>query len=422
MAGLTCYAITAASGAGPFGLPQPIASPAQAQTRDFFASLPFAIGFAVVGALLLVAAIWLLRKRRERIKGRKALRWTSYVAGSLSLVLGLAFAANWYAGWLPNVEALRLRLGLGDSTREHAEMASSAPHPKDMGDQPVIGEHAPLARPQVFTKSGGRLPRGATREFSLPASASLNLASDAVWIYTPPGYDPSGRVAYPVIYLLHGSPGGPVDWIASGAPEVLDQMITSGELAPVIAVAPALGARAGTDSGCLDSTKPGGSQIETFVSKTVRPWVENHFPVTTDRAASAIGGMSMGGYCAIDQGLRHADQYGTVLSEMPYGSPGAAGGTMKSSQAEIDAVTPLKYISSLPLIDRYPVAAWFAVPDAEVKAQVGQEAEAMAKALRERGQVAEVFIAPNQGHTWKMAIAALPDGLHFWQSQLNKIE
>jgi S-formylglutathione hydrolase FrmB len=208
--------------------------------------------------------------------------------------------------------------------------------------------------------------------------------------------------------------------MATGGPAVFDAMIALHKISPVIMVSPSMSALGVKESGCLDATKPGGSQVETFLYQVVKPWVENHFPVATGRAYNAIGGMSMGGYCAIDQGLRHADQFATVLSFMPYGEPGHAGGYMMNSQAEIDAVSPLKYLPTIEEINTYPVAVWFGVGDAEVNKQVGKEAAQMSEMLRARGQAVETFIAPNQGHTWKMTIAALPDALQFWQQQLVK--
>jgi enterochelin esterase-like enzyme len=387
----------------------------------FFANPVFGIGLSLVGAALLATAVWLLNKRRQVVRVRKTLRWIACTAGSLSLVLGLGTVANWYAGWLPNMDAVRIRLGLGHAAGDQAELAASAPAQEQLGAEAIIGSQAPLSRPSPFPATNPP-PAGGAKEFSLPAPERLNLADNTAWVYTPPGYDPSGRVAYPVIYLIHGSPGASQDWMASGGPAVLDQMIAAGELAPVIAVAPGVGARGAPDSGCLDSTKPGGSQVETFLYDVVKPWAENHFPVATDRRAIAIGGMSMGGYCAIDQALRHPDQFASVLSIMPYGGPGEAGQNMKSNQAEIDAVTPLGYIPTIDTIAANPLAVWFAIPGSEVDGQVGRETKAMAAALLERAQDVDVHIADGQDHTWKMAIASFPIGLRYWQSQLDRLD
>jgi S-formylglutathione hydrolase FrmB len=346
------------------------------------------------------------------------------VAGPLALLVGLAVSANWYAGWVPNLEAAQIRLGLPDTYRPAVHMATDAPPIDQIGTKPITDDSTPIATvdmvPDDLEPERHRAHRGGIERFELPTEAKLNLEAHEVWIYTPPGYDPSGKVAYPVAYLTHGSPGAADDWMATGGPAVFDAMIARHEIAPMIMVAPGMNAVGVRDSGCLDATKPGGSQLETFFYDMVKPWVENHFPVATNRAYTAVGGMSMGGYCAIDQGLRHADQFATILSFLPYGEPGSAGGYMKKNQAEIDAVTPLKYLPTIKQIDTYPVAVWFGVGDSEVNKQVGKDAAQMTEMLRARGQVVETYIAPNQGHTWKMTIASLPNALRFWEKQLTK--
>ncbi|MDR2374627.1 MAG: esterase family protein [Bifidobacteriaceae bacterium] len=420
--------VSAFDRAGPaFGsAPPSLGAPAvPTPDRDFFAVLPFGIGLLVASLALTAVAIWWLRRRpqdqtRLTVKARRVWRAATAVAAGLTLILGLAALVNWYVGWLPNFEAVRIRLGLDDPSQRRPELPTAAPALDQLGARPLAADDARLARAQPGG-GAGPVKQGAASSYELPAPDYLNLATKTVWVYTPPGYDPSGQVAYPVVYLFHGSPGSGADWIAAGAPQVLDQMIVAGELAPVIAVAPDLGARGAADSGCLNSTKPGGSQVETFLYEVVRPWVVNHFPVSSERSASAVAGMSMGGYCAVDQGIRHSDVFSTVLAIMPYGGPGEAGEAMKSSPAEIDAVTPLKYLATASKLPADPIAVWFAVPGAEETKQVGNETAAMAAALRERGQSTTVYVAPGQDHTWKMAIAAFPLGLRYWQEQLAAI-
>src|SRR5258708_36159100 len=59
-------------------------------------------------------------------------------------------------------------------------------------------------------------------------------------VYLPLGYDhPSNRRRrYPVVYLLHGSPGRPRDWLEEGEiANIEDSLIAAGEIAPMILVA-----------------------------------------------------------------------------------------------------------------------------------------------------------------------------------------
>jgi enterochelin esterase-like enzyme len=389
--------------------------------RDFIAVAPLGVVLAAAGLVPLVTAIWLLRRRHTWIKGRRTWRATAFVTGTLGLAAGLAVVVNAALGWAPNLDAVRLKLGLNPPTGQLAELGTGAPQASELGSAAQAAKGTPLARPRPLTTPDAAPPAGAVGAFDLPAPQGLNLVSSKVWVYTPPGYDPSGAVAYPVIYLFHGAPGAPEDWIAAGAPAVMDQMIAAGELAPVIAVLPDVTARGVNESACLDSTKPGGSKLETFMYDVVAPWVENHFPVAQDRGAAAVSGMSMGGYCAVDQGLRHRDRFATVLAFMPYGTPGAAGAKMKSTQAEIDAVTPLTYVSALRDFAGRGTAVWFGVPGSEVDLEVGRDSAALAQALAALGQLAEVYVAVGETHSWNMVIASLPEALRFWQSQLDKL-
>jgi dipeptidyl aminopeptidase/acylaminoacyl peptidase len=62
----------------------------------------------------------------------------------------------------------------------------------------------------------------------------------AGYVYLPPGFDP--RTRYPVVYLLHGLPGSPVEYVHSldfGA--LADAAIAAGALRPFIAVMPSAG-------------------------------------------------------------------------------------------------------------------------------------------------------------------------------------
>ena len=57
----------------------------------------------------------------------------------------------------------------------------------------------------------------------------------AMWVYTPPGYDPSR--AYPVIYLRHGAEQTEESWLHAGAADhILDNLIAAGAIEPVIVV------------------------------------------------------------------------------------------------------------------------------------------------------------------------------------------
>jgi len=64
------------------------------------------------------------------------------------------------------------------------------------------------------------------------------------YVYLPPGYDPTQR--YPVVYLLHGMPGSPTEYLdGTQLPEFADQAIADRVVRPFIAVIPAAGTKRG---------------------------------------------------------------------------------------------------------------------------------------------------------------------------------
>jgi enterochelin esterase-like enzyme len=111
-------------------------------------------------------------------------------------------------------------------------------------------------------------------------------------VYTPPGYE-SSRDRYPVFYLLHGAGDSDDSWGTVGrAGFILDNLIAARKARPMIVVMPAGHAARANDSAI------GQSATDQFVNDFVTdlmPHVEKHYRVLTDRANTAIAGLSMGG-------------------------------------------------------------------------------------------------------------------------------
>jgi enterochelin esterase-like enzyme len=111
-------------------------------------------------------------------------------------------------------------------------------------------------------------------------------------VYTPPGYE-TGRDRYPVLYLLHGAGDNDDAWSSVGrAGFILDNLIATKKARPMIIVMPA--------GHVTRATGPvtGTSATEQFVNDLVTdvmPYVEKQYRVLTDRAHTAIAGLSMGG-------------------------------------------------------------------------------------------------------------------------------
>ncbi|NKY40697.1 alpha/beta hydrolase-fold protein [Cellulomonas septica] len=381
-----------------------------------------------VGALLVVAAFLVLvavRRRRRRHGGggdgasegddgapatdgaatrrptkRRRRAWPFVTAATLVTVVALAVAANAFSGYVPNVAGLGLYVGFGGAGPRPGPTASVVPSPG--------ATVATVASPPPT--GHGRLV-----ETTIAAPADLRVPTSTTYLYTPPGYDDSGRTLYPLVMLLHGAPGTSQAWFGNGIARTLDALITSGQLRPVIVVTPDTNGTGTDDTGCLDSTQ-GGSEVESYLEDVVVPWADDHYPTSRDWRYGAVGGMSAGAYCALDQGLRHVDRYGTILAIMPYDSPGSSGVDQLGADGDLAAHTPSRYLPTLDL--PHPVAVFLADGDEEDVAEVRRARTDLTAALRARGQTVVTRIVPG-GHDWNTAAEAIPYGLVFWEQQMR---
>jgi enterochelin esterase-like enzyme len=150
------------------------------------------------------------------------------------------------------------------------------------------------------------------------AVAAVNYYSSALdtWrrmhVYTPPGYE-TGSEKYPVFYLLHGAGDNDEAWTSVGrANFILDNLIAAKKAKPMVIVMTAghtsriQGARGG--AGFLSAED---DFAKDFVHD-VMPYVEKHYRVLTDRAHTAMAGLSMGGSQTLNIAIPHLDRFAYI--------------------------------------------------------------------------------------------------------------
>ena len=253
----------------------------------------------------------------------------------------------------------------------------------------------------------------------MAAPAGLGVGPRGTWGEEHAGLEGWGGTMGPVVVVIHGSPGGATDWVGAGLGAVLDSLVTSGAVRPMSVVSPDMNGRDQSEVTCVDSTR-GGSQVETYLRDVVMPWVDEHYPVAAGREYQAIGGMSAGAYCALDQGLRHSADTGTILAIMPYGNPGDAEGAGLSTADEVAAHSPSDYVDTVDLTD--PTAVFLDYGTSEPDPEVPATAEDLAERLEARGQPVELRTEPGLGHSWTTATTALPYALEFFEQQMVAAE
>lgn len=191
----------------------------------------------------------------------------------------------------------------GESGREPtAAVESSTTPPSTDGGGGSTADDSVAADPTATDATSGDEP--GVQRFS-----SALLGRDYPYtIYLPPGYDESTD-AYPALYLLHGSFSDETEWLESGRiASLADRLIADGTIPPVVIVMP------GSESWWIDGYN---EPAESALLNELIPHIEASWRVDPAREARLLGGVSAGGYGAVNLMLEHPDRFGAVLALAP---------------------------------------------------------------------------------------------------------
>jgi len=135
-------------------------------------------------------------------------------------------------------------------------------------------------------------------------------------VYTPPGYDPQGSRAYPVLYCLHGY-GGDVATLVSARPwetnvvQWADRLIVEGRMQPaIVALVDGLTRLGG--SQYVDSVHNG--DYATYVVRDVVGHVDAHYRTLAREGGRAVFGKSSGGFGSLHLALAHPGTFAAFAS------------------------------------------------------------------------------------------------------------
>jgi enterochelin esterase-like enzyme len=123
-------------------------------------------------------------------------------------------------------------------------------------------------------------------------------------IYLPPCYGENGRV-YPTLYMLPGNDQTDAIWDELGLDETAEQAIKAKSIPPLLIVMPEGGWIARNSSG-------GPGSYESVTIDDLIPFIETTYCAWPEAAARAIGGLSRGGYWALEIAFRHPEQFSSV--------------------------------------------------------------------------------------------------------------
>lgn len=335
-------------------------------------------------------------------------------------VLGIAAVAAW-AGWSTlRVRATRSRppgrLGLRRPVLLGVAVALSLVAGSDGVNAyfdylPRTGDVANVVDGQrdwpAYDAADPAVDAGRVVRLPIPDRGSgLGTRDALVWL--PPQYGTEPGRRFPVVYLFHGSPGVPADWFRGGdADRTAAALAVAGH--PVIVVAPPMSRRWLDDPECVDGVS---EQVQAHFLRDVLPTVDAQLRTIRDRSGRIVGGMSAGGYCALNLGLRHRALIGTILDLSGEVAPSHTGGLAPlfgsgpAAAAAARANTPALYASRLPTGPTTRI--WFDCGASDHSLLPG--IRAVAATLAARGFPVRVTVRPG-AHTFHVWRPALRDAL-----------
>jgi len=145
--------------------------------------------------------------------------------------------------------------------------------------------------------SSGRIVTG-----SFPST--VEGPENAYRVYLPPCYGEDGH-SYPTLYLFHGGAHSDDHWDYLGIDEVAEELIERGTVPPMLIVMP--------DGGELANNSSGGPRsFEGLFLNDLLPYIESNFCAWRSQKGRAIGGISRGGYWALEIAFRNPNLIGSV--------------------------------------------------------------------------------------------------------------
>ncbi len=210
---------------------------------------------------------------------------------------------------------------------------------------PQASTTAPSTQPMP---DGTKPPTQPTAKPSSKSSLSYKLetyrsevfGSDRTYgVVLPPGYEQNSQARYPVVFLLHGGHGDPTSWYEKGdALPIIEDVFKSRKLPPSIIITPdgndVRGSSAFWDPQYIDGKN---GNVSSAIGDELVQVIKSRYRTKEQPQFWAIGGLSSGGWGALNVGLHHSQNFKTMFSHSGYFSD-------KSGVEN----SPIQFIQTLP--------------------------------------------------------------------------
>jgi enterochelin esterase-like enzyme len=227
-------------------------------------------------------------------------------------------------------------------------------------------------------------------------------------ICLPPGYEHNPQQRYPVIFLLHGGHGSPRDWFdkKGGALTTLQKLYAADKLPPSIVVTPDGNDKRGSspywDPEYIDG--PNGN-VSTAIGAELVKIIQSRYRTLPNPDFWAIGGLSSGGWGAINVGLHHWHNFSILFSHSGYFQDRS--GPQNS---------PIIYIKNISPQAQQKLRIYLDTGKSDVEEL--KQAREFAKVLNQL-KIYHVFRQFPGNHTWSYWREHLADSLTFVGEQLR---
>ncbi|MFC5180277.1 alpha/beta hydrolase [Actinomadura harenae] len=240
-------------------------------------------------------------------------------------------------------------------------------------------------------------------------------------VYLPPQYFQSqyASARFPVLELLHGSPGEPEDWQRGlHVTSTFTSMLNRHEAKPAILVMPNINGNAHGAGGsqCLD--RPKGDRNDTYLAEDVPADVEQSFRTDPPGARWGVAGFSEGGFCAANLALRHANVFGLAGVMSGYFQPLPEHGADPfdgDAHARLQN-DPLWRLTNWPAGTKLP-AFWLMAGQSD-RGDVS-DAKLFHSVLQSHGQDGPLVLIPHARHTYAAWNPAFPKFLTWATDRLG---
>jgi enterochelin esterase-like enzyme len=149
-------------------------------------------------------------------------------------------------------------------------------------------------------------------------SPALGGYADPLYVVLPPGYASNPARHYPVLYLLHGVPGQPAQFLNVGQVATTEAtLLAAGRMKPLILVLPTGGRSLFADEEWANGVSRANAW-ETFVARDLVNAIDARYRTISVAGGRGIAGLSEGAYGALNIGLHHPGEFGLLESWSGY--------------------------------------------------------------------------------------------------------